>query len=166
MDTSPARLPSIENDGTVIAVHQSFAQYRPPVRFTVDTWAVATKDNLDDGTERQRFRKLAQAAMNADITVGQLDTIIGDLGGALTDFDKALGGFDVTLDSFGSALDDFSATLSRVDATVTTMVTVVERLERIVGRVENIVDLAEALIAPVTSAESMVRGLLGIGRRR
>jgi hypothetical protein len=63
-------------------------------------------------------------------------------------------------------MDDFSATLARVDSTVTKMVAVVERIERVVGRVENIVDITERLIAPVASAEAMVRGLLGIGRRR
>ena len=137
-----------------------------PPRREEDTWGVVTTDSGEDGHERQRFRKLAQAAMNADVTVGQLDTIIGDLGGALTDFDRAMGEFDRTLGSFGAAMDDFSATLARVDSTVTKMVAVVERIERVVGRVENIVDVAETLIAPVASAEAMVRGLLGIGRRR
>lgn len=89
-----------------------------------------TTDSGEDGHERQRFRKLAQAAMNADVTVGQLDTIIGDLGGALTDFDRAMGDgpIDRTLGSFGAAMDDFSATLARVDSTVTKMVAVVERI--------------------------------------
>jgi flagellin-like hook-associated protein FlgL len=137
-----------------------------PPRRGEDTWGVVTTDSGEGGHERQRFRKLAQAAMNADVTVGQLDTIIGDLGGALTDFDRAMGEFDRTLGSFGAAMDDFSATLTRVDSTVTKMVAVVERIERVVGRVENIVDITERLIAPVASAEAMVRDLLGIGRRR
>lgn len=48
---------------------------------------------------------------------------------------------------------------------VTTMDGLVERMEKIMGRVEAVVDIAERLMAPVSSAESMVRGLLGIGRR-
>ncbi|HEY9313445.1 hypothetical protein [Williamsia sp.] len=64
---------------------------------------MATKDTGDD-SDRQRFRTLAQAALNADRTVGQMDSVIEGLGSALTDFDRAMTGFDTTLDSFGTAM--------------------------------------------------------------
>lgn len=148
-----------------VAEPGSFASIQAaPGRHAGDTGPVATKDSSDD-SDRQRFRTLAQAALNADRTVGQMDSVIEGMGSALADFDRAMTGFDTTLESFTGALDDFSATLARVDAMVTNMVGVVERMEKIAGRVEAIVDIAEKLMAPVASAESMVRGLLGLGRR-
>ena len=49
--------------------------------------------------ERQRIRKLAQAALNADVTVEQVDTILTDLGSALDGFDRTLSDLDGTIEA-------------------------------------------------------------------
>ena len=41
------------------------------------------------GTGRQRIKTLTQAALNADVTVEQVDTLLTDLGDTLTVLDKS-----------------------------------------------------------------------------
>lgn len=102
--------------------------------------------------ERQRFRKLAQAALNADVTVDQLQTIIDDVGTTLGGMDRTLIGLDDTLRRFGATLDS-------VDATVARMTVVVDRMERITGRLESIVDIVELAVKPIGTLEAAGRGI-------
>lgn len=39
-------------------------------------------------TGRERFKTLAQAALNADVTVDQLDTVLTGMSGTLSDLNK------------------------------------------------------------------------------
>ncbi len=57
---------------------------------------------------RQRIRTLTQAALNADMTVEQVDTLLTDLSTTLVDLNKSTGGLDVTLDRFND-------TITRID---------------------------------------------------
>ena len=41
---------------------------------------------------RDRIKTLAQAALNADVTVDQLDTMLTGMNGALTDLNKTMSG--------------------------------------------------------------------------
>ena len=47
---------------------------------------------------RQRIKTLTQAALNADVTVEQVDTSCADLGQTLTDLDTSTSSLDVTLE--------------------------------------------------------------------
>ena len=57
---------------------------------------------------RQRIKTLTQAALNADATVEQVDTLLTDLGETLTDLNNSTSGLDATLVRFND-------TITRID---------------------------------------------------
>lgn len=119
------------------------------------------------GAQRQRFRRLAQAALNADLTVSQVDTILTDLDGALTGIDATMGDMNATITTLDGALNRFVESLDNVDAIAERMVAVVARLEMVVDRVERLVGVAEIALKPIGMIESAGRGVADlIGLRR
>ncbi len=90
-------------------------------------------------TGRERIQKLARAALNADVTVGQLDTVLTDMSAVLIDMNDTLG---------------------VIGELTPRMMLVVERMENVMTRIERIVGLAESVLTPVTVTESAVRGIL------
>jgi len=109
-------------------------------------------------TGRERIQKLAQAALNADVTVDQVDAILAGLGETLEDLNKSTGNLDATLERFND-------TISRINELAPRLNAVVDRLEGIVDRVERIVGIGEAAIAPLAATESAVRGAINAVRR-
>ena len=118
--------------------------------------------------EPGRFRKLAQAALNADATVDQVNVILTDMATALDGFDRGLRDFDGTLTRLDDTLDDFVVTLARVDRAVDRLDEIVTRMADVVTRVERIVDLGERALSPVLAVELGVRrvvaGVVGVAR--
>jgi methyl-accepting chemotaxis protein len=108
---------------------------------------------------RERIQKLAQAALNADLTVEQVDTLLSDLGETLIGLDKSTSDLDATLERFND-------TISSIDALAPRLTAMVERLEAIVERVERIVGVGEAAVAPLAATESAVRGFVNAVRER
>lgn len=100
---------------------------------------------------RQRIRTLTHAALNADATVEQVDTL-------LTVLDKSTTNLDGTLERFNQ-------TITRIDELAPRLIAVVERLEAIVDRVERIVGLGESVLAPLSATESLVRGAVQAVRK-
>jgi ABC-type transporter Mla subunit MlaD len=100
-----------------------------------------------------RIRTLTQAALNADVTVSQVEAILGDLGDTLADLNKTTAVLDVTIDRFND-------TITRIDELAPRLIAVVERLELIVDRVESMVTLAETVISPIVATENAVRGIV------
>jgi hypothetical protein len=109
-------------------------------------------------TGTERIRKLAQAALNADVTVEQVDTILEGLSETLVDLNNSTGNLDATLERFNDTINQINELAPRLFA-------VVDRLETIVGRVERIVDIGEAAVAPIAATESAVRGVVDRVRR-
>jgi ABC-type transporter Mla subunit MlaD len=109
-------------------------------------------------TGGERIRKLAQAALNADVTVEQVDTILEGLGGTLDDLDRSIGGLDTTLARF-------NGTITAIDEVASSLIAAIERLDGIVSRVERIVEIGESLVAPISMTEQVVRGTVGRIRR-
>jgi ABC-type transporter Mla subunit MlaD len=109
-------------------------------------------------TGSERIRKLAQAALNADVTVDQVDTILEGLGGTLVDLSNSTGNLDATLIRFNETINHINELAPRLNA-------MVDRLEAIVERVERIVGLGEAAVAPLAATESAVRGVVNRVRR-
>ncbi|MUM19343.1 ATPase [Mycobacterium sp. CBMA271] len=91
-------------------------------------------------TGRERIQKLARAALNADVTVEQLDTVLTDMSVVLV---------------------DMSETLSVIGELTPRMMVIVERMENVMTRVERIVGVAESVLTPVVVTEAAVRGVLG-----
>ncbi|MGV0582528.1 ATPase [Mycobacteroides chelonae] len=88
---------------------------------------------------RERIQKLARAALNADVTVEQLDTVLTDMSAVLVDMNDTLG---------------------VIGELTPRMMLVVERMENVMTRIERIVGLAESVLTPVTVTESAVRSVL------
>jgi hypothetical protein len=108
---------------------------------------------------RERIQKLAQAALNADLTVEQVDTLLVDLGETLIDLNKSTASLDATLERFND-------TISRIDELAPRLTGMVERLEAIVDRVERIVGAGETAVAPLAATENAMRNLVRAIRQR
>jgi hypothetical protein len=109
-------------------------------------------------TGTERIRKLAQAALNADVTVDQVDTILEGLGETLVDLNNSTGNLDATLVRFNETINHINELAPRLTA-------VVERMERIVDRVERIVGIGESVISPLAATEHAVRVAVNKVRR-
>ena len=109
-------------------------------------------------TGRERIQKLAQAALNADVTVDQVDAVLAGLAETLDDLNNSTGNLDATLERFND-------TISRINELAPRLNAVVDRLEGIVARVERIVGIGEAAVAPLAATESAVRGAINAVRR-
>jgi ABC-type transporter Mla subunit MlaD len=106
----------------------------------------------------ERIRKLAQAALNADVTVEQVDTILVGLGETLEDLNNSTGNLDATLERFNETINSINELAPRLTA-------VVDRMEAIVSRVERIVEIGESVFSPLSATEQAVRGAVSRVRR-
>ncbi|BBY53792.1 ATPase [Mycobacterium koreense] len=107
-----------------------------------------------DTPVRGRIKTLAQAAMNADVTVGQVDEVLSGLSGTIE-------GLDTSMVALNRTLDHLDRTLASLDEVTTSLGGVVDRLEAIAERVEYMLglkDLRGAVGSPLAMAESAVRG--------
>jgi ABC-type transporter Mla subunit MlaD len=109
-------------------------------------------------TGSERIRKLAQAALNADVTVEQVDTILGGLSETLVDLNSSTANLDATLERFNETINSINQLAPRLNA-------VVDRMEGIVARVERIVGIGESVMSPLTATEQAVRGAVNKVRR-
>jgi division protein CdvB (Snf7/Vps24/ESCRT-III family) len=107
---------------------------------------------------RERIQKLAQAALNADVTVDQVDAILAGLTETLADLDNSTSKLDTTLERFNE-------TINQINALAPRLIAVVDRLEGIVSRVERIVGIGESVMSPLTATEQAVRGAVNRVRR-
>jgi len=101
-------------------------------------------------TGRERIQKLAQAALNADVTVEQVDTIREGLSETLVDLNNSTGNLDATLERFND-------TINQINELAPRLIAVVDRMEGIVARVERIVGVGESVISPLAATEQAVR---------
>jgi hypothetical protein len=107
---------------------------------------------------RERIQKLAQAALNADVTVDQVDAILEGLGETLVDLNNSTGNLDVTLERFNETINSINELAPR-------LIAVVDRMEAIVARVERIVGIGESVMSPLAATEQAVRGAVSAVRR-
>ena len=129
---------------------------------------VIMSDMADKGgrTARERITTLAQAALNADLTVEQVGTVLTAMTEVMADLDKTISDLDGKMDYFEETLGVFNQTLARIDELAPRLNAVVDRMERIVERVERIVDIGEAAVAPLGATENAVRSLVKAIRDR
>jgi ABC-type transporter Mla subunit MlaD len=110
-------------------------------------------------SERQRLKTLAQAALNADVTVGQLEAVLAELGTSLSGLNNSLGAFE-------SSLEHLNDTLGTLDELAPRLTGVVDRMEATVGRIERIVDIVETAVSPWSATENAVRGVVNAVKDR
>lgn len=103
-------------------------------------------------TGREKFKSLAQAALNADLTVEQVDTV-------LTTLMESLGNLDTSVEGLNESLVTFNSSLSYLNDTL-------GRLEAIVTRVERIVEIGETAVGPLAATESAIKGVVQVIRDR
>lgn len=109
-------------------------------------------------TGGERIRKLAQAALNADVTVEHVDTILESLSETLEDLNRSTGNLDATLVRFNETINSINELAPRLHG-------VVDRMEGIVVRVERIVGIGESVISPLTATDHAIRGAVSKLRR-
>ena len=119
---------------------------------------MADKGGRPTRTGPERIRKLAQAALNADVTVEQVDTILEGLSETLIDLNNSTGNLDATLERFNDTINSINELAPR-------LIAVVERLEGIVSRVERIVGIGESMMSPLAATEQAVRGAVNKVRK-
>jgi ABC-type transporter Mla subunit MlaD len=115
---------------------------------------------------RERIKTLAQAAMNADLTVAQLEALLSGLGPTLNDLNESLSVLNATVGRLDNGLDHFEGTLSGLDDLARRLVTLIEPVEAIVERIDYIVSVGETVMSPLSLTEHAVRGVLNALRNR
>lgn len=118
------------------------------------------------GTERKRLKTLAQAALNADVTVGQLEDVLGGLGDTMDELNSSLAGLNATVARLGAGLDHLDETMSGLDDLARRLVALIEPVEAIVGRIDYIVSVGETAMSPLATTENMLRGMFHAVRNR
>ena len=109
---------------------------------------MADKGGKPVRTGPERIRKLAQAALNADVTVEQVDAILEGLSETLVDLNNSTGNLDATLERFNETINSINELAPRLNAVV----------ERIVG-------IGESVMSPLAATEQAVRGAVNRVRR-
>lgn len=115
---------------------------------------------------RQRIKTLAQAALNADVTVEQLEDVLGGLGSTLTDLNDSLTNLNNAVDRLNGGLDHFEATLSRIDDMMGRLATLVAPVEAVVERIDYMVSVGETVMSPLSVTEHAVRNAFNALRNR
>ena len=123
-------------------------------------------DRTGAGPERRRLKTLAQAALNADVTVGQLEDVLGGLGGTMNELNKSLVGLNSTVERLGDGLDHLEETMSGLDDLAARLVALIEPVEAIVSRIDYIVEVGETAMAPLSATENALRGMFNAMRNR
>ncbi len=118
------------------------------------------------GTERKRLKTLAQAALNADVTVGQLEDVLGGLGNTMNELNSSLAGLNATVERLGTGLDHLDETMGSLDDLARRLVTLIEPVEAIVSRIDYLVEVGETAMSPLAATENAVRGMFNAMRNR
>jgi hypothetical protein len=118
------------------------------------------------GTERNRLKTLAQAALNADVTVGQLEGVLTGLGDTMNELNSSLVGLNATVERLGGGLDHLEETMAGLDDLSRRLVALIEPVEAIVNRIDYLVEVGETAMSPLTATENAVRGMFNAMRNR
>jgi ABC-type transporter Mla subunit MlaD len=116
--------------------------------------------------ERQRLKTLAQAALNADVTVGQIDDILSGLSATMDELNTSLSRLNGTVERLEGGLDHLEGTLHNLDDLARRLIALVEPVEAIVERIDYIVSVGETVMSPLSVTEHAVRGALNALRNR
>jgi ABC-type transporter Mla subunit MlaD len=119
-----------------------------------------------DRPPRQRIKTLTQAAMNADVTVNQLEDLLGGLGDTLSDLNTSLSNLNGAVDRLDAGLDHFEATLGRIDDLMKRLLTLVAPVEAIVERIDYMVGVGETVMSPLSVTEHAFRNMVNAVRER
>ncbi|MFZ2173552.1 MAG: hypothetical protein WAW17_05840 [Rhodococcus sp. (in: high G+C Gram-positive bacteria)] len=113
-----------------------------------------------DGTEvAGRLRRLTQAALNADVTMGRVDGVADEIGNSLDEFHRVLSRFEAMLDKFSAGLDGFADTVRSVDELVGFVAGTDQDLDQLLLRIGRIVETVDWLLTPAVVARRQLSRL-------
>ena len=118
------------------------------------------------GQERKRIKTLAQAALNADITVGQVEDVLTGLSDTMNELNSSLSRLNGTVERMEGGLDHLDGTLARLDDLAQRLIALVEPVEAIVERIDYMVSMGETVMSPLSVTEHAVRALMNALRNR
>lgn len=98
-----------------------------------------------------RIRRLTQAALNADQTIGRIDGVAGDLSLSLEEFNRVLARFDETIDRFGGLLDGLAVSIGTIDTVVGALACTQRNVDALLSGAERVVGTADWLLSPLTT---------------
>lgn len=128
--------------------------------------AVMADRTAGSGPERKRLRTLAQAALNADVTVGQVDDVLSGLSQTMNELNSSLLGLNHAVERLGGGLDHLEETLAGLDDLARRLAALIEPVETIVSRIDYIVGVGETVMSPLAKTENALRGVLDAVRNR
>ncbi len=120
----------------------------------------------EPGPERSRIKTLAKAAMNADVTVSQLEEVLTGLGDTMNELNNSLSRLNSTVERLEGGLDHLEGTLANLDELAKRLIGVVEPVEAIVQRIEDMVGVGETIMSPLSVTEHAVRQIVNVVRNR
>jgi len=118
------------------------------------------------GPERSRIKTLAQAALNADKTVEQVEDVLYALSETMKELNSSLSALNATVERLEGGLDHLEGTLSSLDNLAKRLIVLVEPLEAIVERIDYMVKVGETVMSPLSVTEHAVRGVMDRLRNR
>jgi len=114
---------------------------------------------------RERIKTLAQAALNADVTVGQVDDVLTGLRETMTSLDSSIDTLDTSLANLDITLQRLNDTISQLDKLTAPLVAMVAQVGVLIERFERIAGIGEAMMSPLAATEQAVRGAVNKVRR-
>lgn len=123
---------------------------------------IVMADRTGTGPERRRLKTLAQAALNADVTVGQVEGVLTSLGDTMNELNSSLVGLNAAVERLGTGLDHLETTMAGLDDLARRLATLIEPVEAIVDRIDYIVSLGETVMSPVSATEHAVQGVMNM----
>jgi ABC-type transporter Mla subunit MlaD len=114
---------------------------------------------------RQRIRTLTQAALNADVTVSQVDDVLTGLRVTLGSLNHSIEGLDTSLEKLDVTLARLNDSISTLDKLTSPLVAMVVQVETLVERFERIAGIGETLMTPIAATEHALRGAVNAVRK-
>ena len=116
-------------------------------------------------TGRERIKTLTQAALNADVTVEQVDDVLTGLRETLGSLNNSIEGLDTSLEKLDVTLARLNDSISTLDKLTSPVVAMVEQVETLVERFERIAGIGETLMSPLAATENALRGAVTAVRK-
>jgi methyl-accepting chemotaxis protein len=116
-------------------------------------------------TGRERIKTLTQAALNADVTVEQVDDVLTGLRETLGSLNNSIEGLDTSLEKLDATLSRLNESISTLDKLTAPLVSMVEQVETLVERFERIAGVGETLMSPLAATENALRGAVSAVRK-
>ena len=138
-------------------------QFAPTVPYAVVIMTVMVDKSARTG--RDRIKTITKAALNADVTLEQVDDVLTGLRDTLTGLDHSIDGLDTSLANLDTTVARLNDSISKLDKLTAPLINMVEQVEHLIDRFERIAGIGEAVMSPLAATEHAVRGAVDKVRR-